>query len=293
MQQPIDAKGKKVALEERRRREADLEAQVIKLERAMQDDVPAVGCGGRIFGWMFGSKKGEARQGSTTQTASDQALFGQRASSSTSATDRLNKATESMSLHVESLHERAEATRKQAKLLMSAGKKGEAMMMLKRCKQTEKQLENAMATHSALERQVDVLAESALQKEVAQALTASVATAKKQTKGLLSKTEDAVDGAIELRDFAEDVASAFGGLQPDQFDDDELLEELQAMTASNDVELEEDSSVATAPEPQSGMATIDVSAFPQAPRAPARGRGVALERKSLLGDDSAAAQGSV
>jgi hypothetical protein len=243
---------------------------------------------------MFGGKKGETRQGTTTQSATDQALFGQRGGSQTAA-DRLNKATESMALHVQSLNERADASRNQAKLLMSAGKKAEAMMMLKRAKQTEKQLENAMATHSALERQVDVLEESALQKEVAQALTASVATAKKQTKGLLSKTEDAVDGAVELRDFAEDVASAFGGLQQDQFDEDELLEELQAMTASNDVVLEEeDSSATTAPEPQSGMATIDVSSFPEAPRAPARGRGAALERKSLLSDDSAAvAQGSL
>ena len=291
MQEPVDAKGKKMALEERRRREADLEAQVAKLERAMrEEDSTPVGCGGRMLRWMFGRKGASQRSGGTDQTMADQAIFGQqRGATAHTATDRLNKAAESMSMHVQSLDERAQAARQQAKGLMSAGKKAEAMLTLKRAKQTEKQLENAMATHSALERQVDVLAEAALQKEVASALTASVATAKKRTKGLLTKAEDAVDGAVELRDFAEDVASTFGGLQQDQFDDDELLEELQAMTASDDVVLEEeDRSAVTAPEPQS-VSTVDLSAFPEAPRrAPGRGRGGALERKSLLSDDSAA-----
>ena len=140
-------------------------------------------------------------------------------------------------------------------------------------------LGGAVATHAALERQIDVLAESALQKEVATALSASVAVAKKKTAGLLSKTEDAVDSAVELKDFAEDVSQAFGGLQADNYDEDELLEELQAMQMEEEIE---DVISAPAPVPVVAVA-VDASAYPAAPKAAKK-----LERKSLLSDDSAA-----
>ena len=186
-----------------------------------------------------------------------------------------------MGAHVEAIRARAEAAKAQAKSLMGAGRKKEALKEMARFKQAEKQLENAQATQLALERQLDVLAEADVQREVASALSASVATAKKKTKGLLSKTESAVDGSVELRDLAEDVASTLGGIQSDVYDEDELMEELAALTAADEITLDhaEEAPVAV------GAAVLDAAAFP----APPRGiKAKALERKSLLADDGAA-----
>ena len=275
MDDPIrSVKDKTKALEERTAKVDAIQAQVSRLERAMQDE-EAPRRGG-CLGWLF---RRRARQPSA---ALDQAVFGHKASTaSTTASDRLSTAAKSMEAHAESLGERAAAARAKAKSLMAAGKKFEALAMLKKAKQAEAQHSNAVATHAALERQIDVLAESALQKEVATALSASVAVAKKKTAGLLSKTEDAVDSAIELKDFAEDVSSAFGGLQADNYDEDELLEELQAMQMEEEVE-----EVIATPAPAPVVAVpvaVDASAYPEAPKATKK-----LERKSLLADDGAA-----
>ena len=156
---------------------------------------------------------------------------------------------------------------------MGQGKKSEALMALKKAKAIEKQLETAQSTHVALETQVDVLAQSELQKQVASALSASVATTKKKTKGLLGRTETAVEDAAELKDLAEDISSAMGGLSTEVFDDDELMEELMAM-----------SEPAARPQQQHGLVTkavrfaeatpagaaeavvgVDVRSFPAAP----------------------------
>ena len=273
MDDPIrSVKDKTKALEERTAKVDAIQAQVSRLERAMQDE-EAPRRGG-CLGWLF---RRRARQPSA---ALDQAVFGHKASTaSTTASDRLSTAAKSMEAHAESLGERAAAARAKAKSLMAVGKKFEALAMLKKAKQAEAQHSNAVATHAALERQIDVLAESALQKEVATALSASVAVAKKKTAGLLSKTEDAVDSAIELKDFAEDVSSAFGGLQSDNYDEDELLEELNALAMEEEVE-----EVISAPAPVVAVpVAVDASAYPEAPKATKK-----LERKSLLADDGAA-----
>ena len=246
----------------------EVQDKVLRLEKAIQEDQPR---SGGCFAWLF---RRSARQPSA---ALDQAVFGHKASTaSSSASDRLSTAAKSMEAHAEALGERAAAARTKAKALMAAGKKPEALAWLKKAKQAESQHSNAVATHAALERQIDVLAESALQKEVATALSASVAVAKKKTMGLLSKTEDAVDSAVELKDFAEDVSQAFGGLQSDNYDDDELLEELQAMSMEGEIE-----EALAAPEPVVAVA-VDPTVYPAAPT------NKKLERKSLLADDGAA-----
>lgn len=267
---------KKQALGERSAKVDAIAAQVTRLERAMNDeDAPRVSC----LGWLF------RRRARHSSASLDQAVFGHKASSNTAsntASNRLTAAAASMEQHAETLGERAGAARAKAKSLMSAGKKTEALACLKKAKQAEGQHTNAMATASALERQIDMLAESALQKEVATALSASVAVAKKKTIGLMSKTEDAVDAAVELKDFAEDVSSVLGGLQADNFDDDELLEELEAMQADG---AESDVSAPAAPVAVQSPAIvvgIDPSAYPAAPKASKK-----LERKSLLSDDGA------
>ena len=273
MDTPIrSVKDKTQALEERTAKVDAIQAQVSRLERALQDESEPRRSG--CLGWVF------RRRARCAPASLDQAVFGHKATTASSAaSDRLSTAAASMEAHAESLGERAAAARAKAKSLIAAGKKAEALAWLKKAKQAESQHSNAVATHAALERQIDVLAESALQKEVATALSASVAVAKKKTAGLLSKTEDAVDSAIELKDFAEDVSQAFGGLQADNYDEDELLEELQAMQMEEEIE----EVVATpAPAPVVAVA-VDASAYPAAPKAAKK-----LERKSLLSDDSAA-----
>ena len=243
-----------------------IQEKVSRLDAALEEPPRRQGC----LAWLF------RRRVPQPSAALDQAVFGHKSTASSSASDRLSTAAKSMEAHAEALGERAAAARAKAKALMSAGKKPEALAWLKKAKQAESQHSNAVATHAALERQIDVLAESALQKEVATALSASVAVAKKKTVGLLSKTEDAVDSAVELKDFAEDVSQAFGGLQADNYDEDELLEELNALAMEDEIE-----EAIAAPEPVVAVA-VDPVAYPAAPSTKK------LERKSLLADDGAA-----
>ena len=147
-----------------------IQDQVSRLEKAMQEDQPRSGC----LSWLF------RRRSRQTSAALDKAVFGHKSTASSSASDRLSTAAQSMEAHAESLGERAAAARAKAKSFMASGKKAEALAWMKKAKQAESQHSNAVATHAALERQIDVLAESALQKEVATALSASVAGAKKK-----------------------------------------------------------------------------------------------------------------
>ena len=79
----------------------------------------------------------------------------------------------------------------------------------------------------ALEQQLDVLAESELQREVASALSASVKSIKGKTKGLLGKTETAVDDAAEVADLAADMSQVLEGLTPaNGVDEEDIADEL-------------------------------------------------------------------
>ena len=226
----------------------------------VDDDEPVQGCGGKLF--CFGGRR---RAAARATTSLDSRVFG-TAVKKTDATQRLNHAAESVGAHVEQLAEKVRAAEARARELFAQQKKPEAIAALKRAKTLQKQLETASATHAALERQVDVLAESALQREVASALSASVASTKKKSKGLLSKTESAVDSAVELKDFAEDIAQTLGGLQTDVYDDDELLAELEGMQE---------------PEPPMAIPEAVAVQFRDYPAVPAK----KLERRKLLDDD--------
>lgn len=302
MHDVTSAKVKQEALEAMKTKEMQMAHEIDRVVKAGQlalgDDEEAVqGCGAKFFCGMLGRRRraaaqAQAQAGSASgehraHTGMDARLFGQRGKTATAA-DRLNHAAESVEAHAGQLGERARAARAKAKELFAAHKKPEAMAALKRAKALEKQLETASATHAALEQQVDVLAESALQKEVASALSASVASTKKKTKGLMSKAEDAVDGATELKDFADDIAQTLGTLQTDTFDDDELLEELEAMQIGEDVDViidpDERTPVAAAAPvvtPASIGIVVDSSNYPRVPYK-------AVERHKLLADDSAA-----
>ena len=166
------------------------------------------------------------------------------------------------------------------------------MVALKRAKALEKQAEVAASTHAAIEQQKDMLESSALQREVATALSASIATTKKKTKGLLEKAESAVDGSAELKDAVEDINEVMGGLSTtDQFDEDDLLEELELMQQETQEEAAPEVAHVTAKaevEPQAIVVGIDPELYPKAPTA-ARRR--AREAKQRLLDADAAAVG--
>ena len=239
------------------------------------------GCGGGCFPWFRGGRSRLAQDHSM-----EVAVFGQSsAASSTNANARLEKAAEQMENHAEQLYAKAGASRTKAKALMAQGKKQEAMAALKRAKALEKQAEAAASTHAAIEQQKDMLESSALQREVATALSASIATTKKRTKGLLEKTESAVDGSAELRDAVDDISEVMGGLTAgDHYDEDDLLAELEGMAQeSEEVAAPEEALVAKARvEPQAIVVGIDPALYPKAPSKRREAR------QTLLSADSAA-----
>lgn len=285
----VDAESRERALRERKQAQASIEARI---ERAIAtgtipiegEEIPpaATGCAGKLacllpWMWARAGRQRVARDEAAgvgvgagrMRTAMDARLFGQQKAQA-SAADRLSQAAENMASHIESLSDKASLARARAQQLMGQGKKAEAMMALKKAKMVEKQLETAQSTHAALETQVDVLAQSELQKQVASALSASVASTKKKQKGLLGRTETAVEDAAELKDLAEDISSAMGGLQTEVFDEDELMEELMAMSepapregalVTKAVRFQEVTPVAAA----EAVVGVDVGRFPAAP----------------------------
>ena len=202
-----DIKAKSVACAERKEEIKKIDQKITALEKAYSleqqqeyagDSGSASASGCAAFFRRFFGRKGQHvsisnEHHSGARTSLDVAMFGQKAAAHSSAasaasgagagahmaaSERLKRAADAMHAHAESLEQRANASREQARELMASGRKSEALHALKRAKHVEKQLANALATHAALERQLDVLEESELQQQVAQALTASVASAK-------------------------------------------------------------------------------------------------------------------
>ena len=153
-------------------------------------------------------------------------LFGMKKQS---ANERLAQAAEALKTRLLQLESRAASEREEAKSAMKSGQKSTALRMLKRSKMTEKQVEAAQQSLLAIEQQVDLLAQAAMQKEIASAL-ASSASGFKANKKLVQNAESAVDDAQEARDMAEDLSNALSELGAnDNGDDDELLSELKSM----------------------------------------------------------------
>ena len=144
---------------------------------------------------------------------------------------KLEQAASAMRGRVTALEQRAEEARVAAARAMRAKQKGVAMRELKRAKALEAQAASTQSALDALEAQSDMLEQTALQREVAAAIGATAKTLKKDKK-LLSKAEDAVDAAGELRDLHADITSVMGELGDQSkydYDDDELMAELNGM----------------------------------------------------------------
>jgi hypothetical protein len=146
----------------------------------------------------------------------------------------------------------------------------------------------------ALEAQSDMLEQTQLQKEVAAALGATAKSLKKE-KGLLSKAEDAVDAAAEMKDMHDDLSQVMAGLGDavhNDVDEDELLAELEEMVEGDDSEatardeaaakaavLEaQKAESAAAEEHRKQQEYAELEALRQLPAAPTR----AVEKQGLL-----------
>ena len=171
---------------------------------------------------------GVASAAASLQTQSR--LFGVRKSDPHT---KLAEAASSMESRISQLECRAASERAEAKRLVAAGQKASALRALKRAKATEKQLEANQQSLMAIEQQVDLMAQAQMQKQLATALASSSKGMKGQKK-LLKSAESAVDDASEARDMAEDlsnVMSEFAQSSGGTEDEDELMDELNAMMA--------------------------------------------------------------
>ena len=296
----LSSRTKELAIGKMRQNEAALAAKIDEMvargELSVDEEGSVVGCD-PLCGLLRRRRRRRVpaeASAAKSQSGLEKAVFGARSGKTMTAAERLAQAAESVQAHASQLSERGAAARARALELQMAGKKADALMALKRAKALEKQAATALSTHAALESQQDMLESSALQREIASALSASVATTKTKSKGLLSKTEAAVDDAAELKDAFEEVTEALGGLQAQygDEDDEELLAELQTMVAEVPVAAPTEA-VATASPPTIGgapaTASVDVAqvvaAFPKAPKRE-------TERLGLLRADAAAGSSS-
>jgi hypothetical protein len=237
---------KKTTVQARMLKEVKLESQLTSLN---DDGEVQPGCG--LCSMLFSRRR----------KSNDPVVQGLKSGAST-AGSRLQQAQMSLKERADRLQERMGDSRREAASLMKLGKKTEALAAMKRAKIAEKQFLTASAAVDALDNQLLALEEANLQQEIASALSSSVKNVKRKTKGLLDKTEKAVDGSAEVNDLAQDVNSALEGLQPTNApDEDELLEELQQMVLEGEVEVAEATATAPTVPPQTEM-----ESWPAAPK---------------------------
>ena len=213
----------------------------------------------------------------------------------------LEKAASVMRARIEQLEQRAGEQRSEAARLVKLGQKSAAMRALKKAKQIEASVAANSASLDAVEQQVDMLAQAAVQKTLTSALETTSKTMQKDKK-LVARAERAVDDAVEVRDMAEDLNNAMSELANHSnadFDDEELQEELEAMMEGSvsvgAVDIEDEAEFAAEPEKKKlngpGMKSSSAtSSALSAMRLPSVPKKKAKEEKSgLLSDDGAAA----
>jgi hypothetical protein len=148
---------------------------------------------------------------------------------------KLEKASAAMRRRVELLEERAKTSREAAAQSMKAGQKAAALRELRRAKMVEKQLGVTQGALDALDVQADLIEQTSIQHEVAEALGETAKTLKKNKK-LVARAEEAVDASNDVKDLHDDlsqVMSTLGETVAAEFDEDELLEELNALVKSD------------------------------------------------------------
>lgn len=175
----------------------------------------------------------EGTVGASTPSASGR-IFGAGIKQKTVAS-KIASATQALQSRVQTLEERAETHRQSAKKLYGVKKMDAATREMKKMKHCERQAANQRSILDAMEAQSDMLEQTEIQKQVAAALGATAKTMKKDKK-MLSRAEDAVDSAVELKDMHDDIGQVMQGLGDgnNDFDDDALLGELESMVQEDD-----------------------------------------------------------
>jgi 5'-3' exonuclease len=223
------------ALKERSDGEDVLNKKIDRLMRSVdsgEEETPRCGLCSNIFG-----ARRKIKMHKTVEMAgvSDEAaqksrtLFGKKKVSDPSA--KLREAAVALEERVAQLEERVAEGRSEAKRMMGMGKKAAALRALKKTKAVEKQMLANQASLDALEVQLSLLEDAAVQKTLASALASSSKGIKSQRK-MISRAESAIDDAGEARDMVvelQDVMTEFhtNGLSHD--DDTELIAELENM----------------------------------------------------------------
>lgn len=204
----------------------------------------------------------------------------------------LEQAASVMRARIEQLEQRAAEQRSEAARLVKLGQKTAAMRSLKKAKQIEASVAANSASLDAVEQQVDMLAQAAVQKTLTSALETTSKTMQKDKK-MVARAERAVDDAVEVRDMADDLNNAMSELanhNNTDFDDDDLQEELEAMLegslAVGGVDIEDEGEFAAEPEKKrlNGSAALSAVKLPSVPK-----RKMKEEKSGLLSDDGAAA----
>ena len=216
------------------------------MRRAEGGDAP-VGCRSGLCAWLrrrFGQGSEAAIAASLPTPGSGgthsnvelhRAVFGLAGAKRSDPAAKLDEAAQVMRARIAQLEERVLDQRKVAESLMRAGRKTQAMRELKKVKAVELQVDANQASLMAVEQQVDMLAQAAMQKTLALALATTSKTMKKDAK-MLGKAEAAIEDAHEAREVATDldqVMAEFAGAGAGHVDDDELLGELEGMMAEN------------------------------------------------------------
>ena len=166
-------------------------------------------------------------------------LFGRPlARGSSTPASRLMSAHQSIAARTDDLERRVAEARAQAMALQKSGQRAAALRALRRSKQLEAQAGNLTAASTAIQRQADMLEEAGLQQEVAKALEAGVKENKK-VKSAFNRIEAVTDDAHEMCDDVDEVhnmLAQLGSASNDASlpDEDDLLEELQQMVASDE-----------------------------------------------------------
>ena len=216
------------------------------VRRAESGDVPA-GCSTGLCAWIrrrLGIGSGEhvsvaaveaVKKGTHTNVELHRAVFGLAgASTKVDPAAKLEEAAQVMRARIEQLEERARDQRKVAVSASKAGQKAVAMRELKKAKAVEAQVEANQASLTAVEQQVDMLAQAAMQKTLASALATTSKSMKKDAKAL-GKAETAIEDAQEARDMATDlnqVMAEFADNGTEALDEEDLLAELEGMMAN-------------------------------------------------------------
>ena len=198
---------------------------------------------------------------------------------------RIETAMGSVQVRIEQLQDRLQVGKQRALALKRASRHEEALREMKKVKAVEKQLCVANAAMEALERQEAMLAESNLQRELAAALSSTNAEMKQKHKGLLSFAEKAVDESVELADDAQDIGAVFEGLvgaSDAGVDDDELLEELNAMMEEDAGASSGGGVAASAASAASACGSAPVCHFPSAPQTEVVSAAAGGEKRALL-----------